>query len=427
MPLAQAPEKAFLSVVVLVAALLAVTTAQTAMIMEVQTFGNNTIVCFPLGTPFNLTIDWGDGTSRENFDKTTALCNNENFFPGVSHRYTLIGNYTISMDRNGPGPVWLTTFGTASIYYWPRFSSSRLTRVQSFGALGIQSLASAFAGTTLAEVPSILPSTVTSLAGTFASSDTNLPAISSWITTAVTDMQSTFSSNTVFNQPLAWDTSNVKKMGGMFLHAESFNRNINHFRVHNVDAMDSLFGHAYAFNQPLDQWDVSRVTSFAGIFGDARTFNQNVNIWDTSSAKRMGEAFRNALAFNQPLQNWNTTGVVDMPGMFSGAAAFNQNLSSWCVKNFIQAPSLFSQNSNLSSNNLPRWGTCPPPPPRPPVAPPKAPPIAAPKEASQVMPTVDSAAPQVRTPSAGAHLLPTMSNSVIFLMSCAIVFFARNF
>lgn len=380
---------------------------------------NNVVVCFPMGTPLDLSIDWGDNTTVQTFNATTANCNNESLFPGIAHTYALAGNYTVSFDRNGPGPVWLTRFGTTGQSYWNRFSSSRLLRVRSFGSLGLQSLFAAFSGNTLLELPSTLPLTVTNLAGTLGLSNTNLPSISSWDTSSVTDMTSLFFTNPAFNQPLPWNTANVRSMNGMFSNTASFNQSLNHFRVSSVTSMLSMFNGALAFNQPLDQWDISSVRTIAAIFQGARTFNQDINLWDTSTVTNMGSAFANAEAFNQPLFRWNTTSVTDMGFMFSGASVFNQNLTNWCVSNFgTVPPSSFSQNSALVASNLPRWGTCPPPFPRPPVAPPVAPAPMAPPPQNPQTPT-----PQpIRSPLGDSA--PSSSGNKQHFLCCALVLLA---
>jgi hypothetical protein len=45
--------------------------------------------------------------------------------------------------------------------------------------------------------------------------------------------------------------------------------------------------------------------------------------------------------------------------MFGEAKVFNRNLSSWCVPNIKSEPGDFSTNSALTSQNKPKWGTCP--------------------------------------------------------------------
>jgi uncharacterized repeat protein (TIGR02543 family) len=86
------------------------------------------------------------------------------------------------------------------------------------------------------------------------------------------------------------------------------------------------------FNQPIGNWDVSNVTNMSAIFGES--------------------------PFNQPIENWDVKKVSNMNGMFY-ETPFNQNISSWCVNNILSKPNNFSTNSPLSSENEPKWGTCP--------------------------------------------------------------------
>ena len=51
--------------------------------------------------------------------------------------------------------------------------------------------------------------------------------------------------------------------------------------------------------------------------------------------------------------------VTNMAAMFSGAFSFNQDLTQWCVSNITISVSDFSENSGLSPENHPIWGTCP--------------------------------------------------------------------
>jgi surface protein len=87
-----------------------------------------------------------------------------------------------------------------------------------------------------------------------------------------------------------------------------------------------------AFNQPLENWNVSKVTDMRWMFRDS--------------------------PFNQPLGIWDVSKVNLMTGMFE-YSPFNQNISKWCVTNIKSEPQNFSSNSPLTSENKPKWGTCP--------------------------------------------------------------------
>lgn len=69
--------------------------------------------------------------------------------------------------------------------------------------------------------------------------------------------------------------------------------------------------------------------------------------------------FYEATSFNQPLNSWNVSNVTNMNGMFYDATAFNQDLSGWCVSKIGQEPDDFSNNSPLTTEHKPVWGTCP--------------------------------------------------------------------
>lgn len=59
----------------------------------------------------------------------------------------------------------------------------------------------------------------------------------------------------------------------MFLHAASFNKDINNWDVSNVENMDHMFNGAKSFNQPLKNWDVSSVKDMFRMFDGATSFN----------------------------------------------------------------------------------------------------------------------------------------------------------
>lgn len=62
--------------------------------------------------------------------------------------------------------------------------------------------------------------------------------------------------------------------------------------------------------------------------------------------------------FNQPIGNWDVRNVIDMDWMFR-SSNFNQPINEWCVVAIPAEPANFSNNSLLSAENKPVWGTCP--------------------------------------------------------------------
>ena len=156
-------------------------------------------------------------------------------------------------------------------------------------------------------------------------------------TSLVTSTMNLFDGFPNFNQPIGnWDMSNVVNMKEMFKDEQTLNSK---------------------FNQSLEFWDVGKVTNMNNMFFGCQNFNQPLGKWDVSKVTDMGSIF-GITQFNQPIGNWNVSNVVVMNYMFSNTP-FNQNISKWCVNKITSEPIGFSSDSPLTSENKPKWGTCP--------------------------------------------------------------------
>ena len=114
-------------------------------------------------------------------------------------------------------------------------------------------------------------------------------------------------------------TSNITDMGGVW----------------NADTTDyDIYPLFYEsdINQPISNWDVSNVTSMERMFQSSE--------------------------FNQPIGNWDVSNVTNMYGMFY-ESDFNFPINGWCVNQFTSEPEFFSNDSPLTEENKPKWGTCP--------------------------------------------------------------------
>jgi surface protein len=286
------------------------------MILDIETVVPDAFVCIPMST-ISLSIDWGDGTTT-NHSTTSAACPFN--VQGVSHNYTTVASYTIKMyPWLGSGP-WLVTFGNPTISVWGEQETQFLvTNVQSFGSLGIQSLKSAFAGSSVRSVASQLPSTVTNIDFMFnLCPNINSSAISSWTFPLVTSLEGVFSYTTAFNQPLStWNVGNIRNFKSMFAGALNFNRTLASWNTSSASNMFSMFQGASVFNQPINTWDVSSVTDMSNMFSDARAFNQSLSSWNMAKVRAIAAMFANARAFNQPLGGWNTSAVTTMRSAFA--------------------------------------------------------------------------------------------------------------
>lgn len=142
----------------------------TPLSFRINTYQVAATVCVPLIAPVSLIVNWGDGSANQTYTGTTATCTAS--VPGISHVFATEAAFTITFYRNGAGPVWLGGFGNAiNADYWGTVST-RIRRVSSWGDLGITSLQAGLKGSAyLLELPSSLPSTVTSLESLFSYTD----------------------------------------------------------------------------------------------------------------------------------------------------------------------------------------------------------------------------------------------------------------
>jgi surface protein len=205
--------------------------------------------------------------------------------------------------------------------------------------------------------------------------------LNEWNVSSVTNMRGMFNGASSFNQPLdMWDVSKVVDMSQMF-YRSTFNGDISDWNTEKVINMHSMFNQS-AFNQDISNWDVSSVTSMSSMFFGAdfdqpignwnvsnvtnmtemfavSNFNQSLTNWDVSNVESMFRMFEDNNKFNQSIGNWNVNSVTNMDRMFSNAVSYNQDLSNWCVSEITSEPDAFSDNSPLTDDNKPIWGTCP--------------------------------------------------------------------
>lgn len=257
-------------------------------------------------TPYNITIDWGDGTP------VTIVTSSNTPEGSLSHTYSVEGIYQITITGK------LTQYGIPNGL--PAYFDLLVSIDEWDNNLGLKYLNGGFAGAkNLTTVPANLPTTV--LSTKFLFSDCHI-----------------FNDSNV----TLWNMTNVRDISGMFINA-------------------------VAFNQPIGTWNISKVTDASGLFltntnsPGPTVFNQNISSWNTSAVVNMSGMFNGATLFNQNIGNWDVSNVTNMDSMFNRAAAFNQDLKSWCVQNISSLPVDFASNgSGLQSSNYPIWGTCPP-------------------------------------------------------------------
>jgi surface protein len=357
-------------------------------------FGNATTVTLPLGGDVDAVIDWGDGTVSH----VTA--------PGpLVHDYGEDGIYTVSI-RGQVG-----AYGMPHSVAMSGLERLKLLRVESWGDLGLTSMAHAFLGAgNLTSVPEHSRGLegVTDMRGMFHSAAAFNADIGAWDTSNVTDMSGMFGSAGLFNQDIgrwdtgsvtnmremfllasafdqdigAWDTGNVTDMALMFAVAMAFNADIGSWTTGRVETMEAMFANASAFNQDLGDWDTSNVTNmrmmfccqtsaFDGdiggwntgnvldmseMFHEATNFNSDIGAWDTGNVTNMDQMFARAEAFNQDIGGWDTGNVRSMQVMFGGATAFNQHIGGWNTGNVERMNWMFQRATSFNGDIGP-WDT----------------------------------------------------------------------
>ena len=142
-------------------------------------------------------------------------------------------------------------------------------------------------------------------------------------------------------------------MSGMFQGCELFvTGDISGWNVSNVTDMDSMFSDNTLFNVNISSWNVSNVTNMRGLFNSCNSFvGSGISIWNVSKVTNMQDMFSNTL-FNDNISGWNVSGVTNMVGMFYNAQAFNQDISNWNVSNVTTMNDILTLASSFSSTNL---------------------------------------------------------------------------
>ena len=352
------------------------------MVLEQTITYANQIALVPLnGTVRDVSVDWGDGIIDGPFSNPIE----------AQHTYATPGTYTVKIYATE-----LSRFGA-----YCRWNDT-LTKVVSFGSIGITNLDFAFACSTgLRSVPSTLPEGVTSLTAAFYYSYNFNQDLTGWDTSAVTSFNNMFENAWAFNGDIStWDTGSAIYMQRMFTGAGSFNQNISNWDTHSLVYMNSMFENSgfnngsiendsanplrangnkwnlanvvgldavfvnSPFNQDVGNWDVSNVTNFRATFASARSFDQDLSDWDTSSGRYFHYMFYDDNFNNggQPLvsspNGWNLSNAAEIYAMFQSNRGFNQDISSWDITNVTNLNYMFYDASAFNNGGQPlTWDT----------------------------------------------------------------------
>lgn len=316
------------------------TTAQNAPFITTWEVQNNSNITIPtVGTGYDYTVDFGDGT----------ILNNQT--GNATHTYPLAGIYTVTISGSFPR-IYFAGDGTPE--------QLQIKTIEQWGDIQWQSMEKAFEGClylslNATDAPDL--SQVTNISEMFAHCWNLNSPIDHWDVSTITNM-SRFLLGTIFNQPLnSWDVSNVINMSFMF-HANDFNQPLDSWNVSNVTDMSSMFSYCSYFNQDLNMWNVSNVVDMTAMFSWAENFNQPLNNWNVSNVTKMGDIltpwdgfggmFEGADAFNQDLSSWDVSNVEDFSRMFALTGSFNQDLSNWDMSSATLMEGMFERATSFN-------------------------------------------------------------------------------
>jgi surface protein len=327
---------------------------------------------------YDLTIDWGDGTSESYFTPSSSQTS-------IPHTYAADGQYLITITATSTLNAFHSLhFGSTGAGGTPN-NRNKVLEIQQWGNLLWQDFNGAFLGCTnmnitATDAPNL--SNATNMTNAFLGCDSLNANLNNWNVSSITSMVQTFSGCRKFNQPLNnWNVSNVTSFVRMFENCVSFNQNLNNWDVGNAQflsfmflgctnfngdvstwntsstiILESMFNSCTNFNQPIGNWNVSNVTNMSSMFAFAPNFNQSLNNWNTANVTTMAGMFFNCTNFNGNISNWNTSSVSTMQGMFTNCVNFNQPIGNWNVGN-VQNMSQMFLNATGFNQPIGSWNT----------------------------------------------------------------------
>jgi hypothetical protein len=181
---------------------------------------------FYLGTPSNLVVEWGDGTSDDTFTTTG----------NKTHSYASAGDHTLKIKS---GTCTRLAFGGYAPLTPLRLKA--VTRAIS-ASLGLTSAAEMFS---------------------------NCDNCLSWAANFFDDASANI---TTFDQTFNSDAEEA-----------TFNENLNGWNTSKCTDMRGVIYGRRGYNQPMNNWDTSKVTTMEWMMCFCVSFNRDISAWDVTS------------------------------------------------------------------------------------------------------------------------------------------------
>ncbi|QSE99252.1 BspA family leucine-rich repeat surface protein [Fulvivirga lutea] len=118
--------------------------------------------------------------------------------------------------------------------------------------------------------------------------------LNDWDVSNVSNFEMMFRQATSFDQPLdEWDVSNASNFSHMFRES-GFNQDLTTWITTAATNMSAMFFDNSSFNGDVSGFDMNGVTNTASMFSFADNFDQNLAGWDVSTITNMTEMFNNS-------------------------------------------------------------------------------------------------------------------------------------
>ena len=281
------------------------------------------------GTGLNITVDWGDGTTKETI--TTA-------FP--THTYAQAGIYEIAVAGNCP--VWgCLNAGKISNENYNTYMKY-LTKVKQFGELNAKQY-----GFTYCE-------NLTEVKGATTKTTQNLERLE-YMFNSCTSLTSVDLTN--------FKTESIESFRGMFLSCKVLtNLNISDIRTNSAKYMDRMFESCESLSSiDLSNFITDNVSMMSRMFFSCKNISTlDLSSFNTSNVERMNSMFEGCTELNEIKfgNNFNTSKVTTMESMFSGCRKLKiSDLTGFDTSNVTNMRSMFNSCVALKNLNVTNFDT----------------------------------------------------------------------
>ena len=187
-----------------------------------------------------------------------------------------------------------------------------------------------------------------------------IPDISKWETNKITDFSSMFEGCEIIESLpdiSNWNVDNVKNMSNMFNGCESLEilPELSKWNTNNLETIYSMFQNCKNLKniEGLKNWDTSQVIDMSYAFQNCCSLTELDDIykWKTDNVKSFSNMFADCRSLTRlpDLSKWNTQNAIKMNYMFSNCTKLESlpKIGKWNVQNVIFMNNMFENCSNL--------------------------------------------------------------------------------